>query len=161
LLMLAASYAFGWFALFADEYRQLGKHVAGGAGFVSNFVLWQEKGYFDNAAVTKPLLHLWSLGVEEQFYIIWPLLVWVLWRCRLNLLTITCSVAAVSFYLNVREVQTDPVAAFYSPQMRFWELMAGAALAYLNLRRRGTFEVEGDSHSAKLRNKGALELHSL
>src|SRR4029078_10282619 len=134
VLMLAASYAFGWFALYADEYRQLGKHVAGGAGFVSNFVLGSEKGYFDNAAETKPLLHLWSLGVEEQFYIIWPLLLWISWRCRLNLLTITCAVAAVSFYLNVREVHTDPAAAFYLPQMRFWELMAGAALAYLNLR---------------------------
>ena len=139
VLMLAASYAFGWFALFADEYRQLGKHIAAGAGFFSNFVLWQENGYFDNAAATKPLLHLWSLGIEEQFYIIWPLLLWISWRSRLNLLTVTCSVAAVSFYLNVWEVHANPLAAFYSPQTRFWELMAGAALAHLSLNKRHLF----------------------
>ncbi len=52
----------------------------GGAGFISNFMLWLETGYFDNAAETKPLLHLWSLGIEEQFYIIWPFLVWFVWK---------------------------------------------------------------------------------
>jgi hypothetical protein len=72
LLVLIASFSFGWFTLLADEYKQLGKHIAAGAGFVSNFVFWNESGYFDNTADTKPLLHLWSLGIEEQFYIVWP-----------------------------------------------------------------------------------------
>jgi peptidoglycan/LPS O-acetylase OafA/YrhL len=76
LLVLIASFAFGWFALLADEFKQLGKHIAAGAGFVSNLVLWSEAGYFDNSAETKPLLHLWSLGIEEQFYIIWPFVLW-------------------------------------------------------------------------------------
>ena len=71
LLVLVACFAFGWFALLADEFKQLGKHIAAGAAFFSNFVLWGEVGYFDNSADTKPLLHLWSLGIEEQFYIIW------------------------------------------------------------------------------------------
>ncbi|HIF50710.1 MAG TPA: acyltransferase, partial [Thiotrichaceae bacterium] len=66
LFVLLASYTFGWFVLLSDEYKQLGKHIAGGAGFVSNFILWSESGYFDNSAMTKPLLHLWSLGIEEQ-----------------------------------------------------------------------------------------------
>lgn len=82
LLVLISSFAFGWFVLLADEYKQLGKHIAGGAGFVSNYLFWNESGYFDNAAETKPLLHLWSLGIEEQFYIIWPLLLWLAWRTR-------------------------------------------------------------------------------
>jgi peptidoglycan/LPS O-acetylase OafA/YrhL len=69
LLVLIASEALGWFTLLADEYQQLGKHTAGGAGFVSNFVLWGESGYFDSTAESKPLLHLWSLGIEAQF---WP-----------------------------------------------------------------------------------------
>src|SRR6188768_2400494 len=58
LLLLIAVYAFGWFTLLADEYKQLGKHIAAGAGFVSNFVFWNEAGYFDNSAETKPLIHL-------------------------------------------------------------------------------------------------------
>lgn len=131
LLVLIVSFLFGWFVLMPNEYKQLGKHIAGGAGFVSNFVLWYESGYFDNAAETKPLLHLWSLGIEEQFYIIWPLLLWFAWKKRLNLLTIAIVVGAISFALNVYEVRNDVVAAFYSPQTRFWELMAGSILAYM------------------------------
>jgi peptidoglycan/LPS O-acetylase OafA/YrhL len=67
VLVLAACLALGWLVLLPDEYSQLGKHVAAGAAFVSNIVLWREAGYFDVAAALKPLLHLWSLGVEEQF----------------------------------------------------------------------------------------------
>jgi hypothetical protein len=52
LLVLIACFAFGWFALLADEYKQLGKHIAAGAGFISNFILWNEAGYFDNSAET-------------------------------------------------------------------------------------------------------------
>ena len=133
VLVLIASFAFGWFSLLADEYKQLGKHIAGGAGFVANFVLWGESGYFDNAAETKPLLHLWSLGIEEQFYFVWPLLLWLAWKKRFNLLTIALLVAAVSFGLNIATVRNDSVAAFYSPQTRFWELMVGSVLAYVML----------------------------
>jgi peptidoglycan/LPS O-acetylase OafA/YrhL len=136
LLILVASYAFGWIALFADEYRQLGLHIAGGAGFVANFVLWNESGYFDNSAAMKPLLHLWSLGIEEQFYIIWPLLLWFAWQRRLNLLTLTVGIAAISFWLDVRGVHRDAIATFYSPQTRFWELMIGSILAQVTLHER-------------------------
>ena len=135
ILVLSSCYAFGWFALFADEYMQLGKHIAAGAGFVSNFFFWQEAGYFDNAADTKPLLHLWSLGIEEQFYIVWPLVLWLGYRFRANLLAITVLVAITSFVLNIRgiNVKHDLVATFYSPQTRFWELLMGAILAYVTL----------------------------
>lgn len=135
LLVLIASFSLGWFALLADEYKQLGRHIAGGAGFISNFLFWNESGYFDNAAETKPLLHLWSLGIEEQFYIIWPLLLWAVWKLRSNLLIITIAVAAISFALNIAYVGSDVVAAFYSPQTRFWELMAGSVLAHAMLQK--------------------------
>ncbi len=139
LLVLVASYTFGWFALLADEYKQLGKHIAAGAGFVSNFVLWSEAGYFDSSAETKPLLHLWSLGIEEQFYIVWPLVLWLAWKRRFNLLTLTILVAVMAFYLNLKGVQKDLVATFYSPQTRFWELLSGSILAWFTLYKKDAF----------------------
>ena len=143
LVVLLTSLAFGWFALLAVEYKELGKHVAGGAGFISNFLFWNESGYFDNAASTKPLLHLWSLGIEEQFYIAWPLLLWVSWKVRFNMFWILLISAAISFALGIYEVRSDAVAAFYSPQTRFWELVAGAGLAYMTSHQKKiTFETQ-------------------
>jgi peptidoglycan/LPS O-acetylase OafA/YrhL len=140
LVVLIASFAFGWFVLLADEYKQLGKHIAGGAGFISNYLFWGESGYFDNAADTKPLLHLWSLGIEEQYYVIWPLLLWFVWKQKFNLLTITLLVALISFSLNVVQVNGGHlIEAFYSPQTRFWELLIGSVLAYMTLHHQNLF----------------------
>ncbi|NER61105.1 acyltransferase [Pseudomonas sp. MAFF212428] len=135
LLVLVACYGLGWLTLLDDELRQLGKHIAGGAGFVSNLVLWSEVGYFDNSVESKPLLHLWSLGVEEQFYIVWPVLLWMAWRFRFNVLALTLILAAVSFVLSVKGVKHDAIATFYSPHTRFWELLAGTLLAWFSLYR--------------------------
>ena len=129
---MIASLAFGLLALFLDEYKQLGKHTAAGAGFVANFVLWKEAGYFDVASELKPLLHLWSLGIEEQFYIIWPFLLWIAWRAKFNLLALSIIFTAISFAYNVYQIQIDWVADFYSPQTRFWELVCGGILARLS-----------------------------
>jgi len=129
LLVLIASIVIGGFTLLAGEFKQLSLHIAGGAGFISNFVYWKESGYFDNAADTKPLLHLWSLGIEEQFYIIWPILLWLAWKLRLNLFAIIIVLACISLALNIVTVADDGVAAFYSPQTRFWELLAGSVIA--------------------------------
>jgi peptidoglycan/LPS O-acetylase OafA/YrhL len=134
IVVLLPCLVFGWLLL-PTEFRQLGKHIAAGAGFVSNFAFWQEAGYFDTTAANKPLLHLWSLGIEEQFYIFWPLLLGLCWRRRLNFLSITILVALASFATNLYLTQVNPVAAFYSPLSRFWELMIGGLLAYLVLHR--------------------------
>ncbi|EIF6912722.1 acyltransferase, partial [Salmonella enterica] len=66
LLVMFSVFIFGWFTLFPDEFMQLGKQLAGSAGFVSNIVFYSETGYFNATSPTKPLLHLWSLGIEEQ-----------------------------------------------------------------------------------------------
>ena len=132
LVVMFACLAFGWVALFANEFKQLGTHIVGGLGFVSNFILWHESGYFDNAADTKPLLHLWSLSIEEQFYIIWPLIVWAIWQKRFKLLIIT-GIAGISFVFNVYTYRTNTIANFYCPLARFWELMVGSLLAYIGL----------------------------
>ena len=133
LVVLSACFVFGWFALLAEEFKLLGKHLAAGAGFVSNLVLWSESGYFDNAADTKPLLHLWSLGVEEQFYIIWPLLAWFAWKKKFNFLWVSFSILLISFVLNIVQIHSNATATFYSPQTRFWELLIGSSLAYVKL----------------------------
>jgi peptidoglycan/LPS O-acetylase OafA/YrhL len=101
LVVLISCYGFGWFALLADEYKQLGKHIAAGAGFGLNFILWSEGGYFDTPSETKPLLHLWSLGIEEQFYIVWPVLLWAAWKKKFNLFTISIVLFFISFGLNL------------------------------------------------------------
>ncbi len=124
---------FGWFALFPEEYKQLGRHVASGAGFIANFTLWRESGYFDSVADTKPLLHLWSLGIEEQFYIIWPLLLWMAWKKQLNVLKIIVILAAISFLINIFFINKHMEAIFYMPYSRFWELLCGSFLAWLSI----------------------------
>ena len=135
LIVLGASITAGWFELFPDEYKQLGKHVAGGAGFVSNFLSWGESGYFDSVPEAKPLLHLWSLGIEEQFYIFWPFFLALAWKSRGFTFAAIIFAAASSFACSVLLYRTDAVADFYSPQTRFWELAAGSILAYLALGR--------------------------
>jgi peptidoglycan/LPS O-acetylase OafA/YrhL len=133
--MLALVYAFGWFVLLATEYRQLGKHVGSGASFISNIILWQESGYFDTSSAVKPLTHLWSLGIEEQFYIVWPLLLWAIFKLRLHILTSTVVLAVVSFGFGLWSLNNDVVGAYYSPINRFWELLIGAILAAVMLKR--------------------------
>ncbi len=132
--VLLSCLVFGWFALLADEFKQLGKHMAAGAAFVSNFALWQESGYFNNAAETKPLLHLWSLAIEEQFYIFWPLAVWLTWKRKWLFLGVFISLMVASFVYNVLQVRPDPTATFFSPATRTWELLAGVLLAYMKVR---------------------------
>ena len=135
IVVLAACYGIGRLVLLPDEYSALGKHIAGGAGFASNLVLWGESGYFDTSAASKPLLHLWSLGIEEQFYIVWPfLLAWAVKR-RVGIIQLTATLLCCSFAYNVMVVSHDQVAGFYSPLTRFWELMMGSLLAGLALSR--------------------------
>ena len=123
----------GWFLLANNDYALLGKHIVSGASFLSNFVLASESGYFDSAAISKPLLHLWSLGVEEQFYILWPIVIGIFWKRRTNFVTIVLFIAVASFLFNVINVASDPTIVFYYPFSRFWELMIGGLLAYLTL----------------------------
>jgi peptidoglycan/LPS O-acetylase OafA/YrhL len=131
ILVLISCWLAGWFILFADEYLQLGKHMAAGASFASNLVLWGESSYFDNAAETKPLLHLWSLGVEEQYYLFWPLLILFAWKQFRNIPGFIFFLLIISFVWNVVNIRQDPISTFYSPLSRFWELLFGALLAYI------------------------------
>lgn len=135
LLVLTTCLIFGWFTLLANEYKQLGKHIASGAGFISNFILRNESGYFDNTADTKPLIHLWSLGIEEQFYLVWPLLLVFAYKRKINVLAVIVLVTLISFTLNLHEIKNNVSSTFYSPHTRFWELSSGALLAWSKLYR--------------------------
>ena len=128
-IVLAALLAGGWFLLYADDYARLGYHAAAGAAFVSNIAFWREASYFDVAAELKPLLHLWSLGVEEQFYLVWPVLLVMSSRWRRGPLIATLAIGAASFLISIWTVRIDRTPAFYAPWNRFWELLAGGALA--------------------------------
>jgi len=137
-VVLLACVVMGWVILTPGEYEQLGKHVVAGSAFISNIILWKEAGYFDNAADTKPLLHLWSLGIEEQFYIVWPLFLAFFWRYSRHLGWAFIGVLGISLSYSLMTVQHDVVADFYSPLTRFWELALGAGLAYLAARKPAT-----------------------
>lgn len=139
--------AFGWLALLADEYTLLGKHTLAGSVFISNLVFWSEASYFDAAAEAKPLLHLWSLGIEEQFYLAWPLMLLLLWRTRANPSLAITALAALSFALNIYQATDNPTADFYSPLTRLWELLAGAMLACVTDRWKPTLTL---SHAMSL-----------
>jgi len=133
VLVLLATLLFGWVVLLHGEFRQVGKHIAAGGGFVANLVFWSEAGYFDSSGTSKPLLHLWSLGVEEQFYLLWPLILWLAFSRRRNFLLIMAIIFCLSMTINVMTVESNPTAAFYSPLTRFWELMTGGIAAYMQL----------------------------
>ncbi|WP_116812083.1 acyltransferase family protein [Steroidobacter cummioxidans] len=131
ILVLVTILALGWVLLLPNEFKELGKHATAAAVFLANIALWRESGYFDTAAEFKPLLHLWSLGIEEQFYLLWPVLMVTLWKRRTALLTILAILVLTSFALSVQLAQAAPVANFYWPVSRFWELGAGCLLALL------------------------------
>jgi peptidoglycan/LPS O-acetylase OafA/YrhL len=128
IVVLVPCAVFGWVVLLPDELQQLLAHVATSAAFVQNFRLLAESGYFDSQSALKPLLHLWSLSIEEQFYLLCPLLLMAVRspRRRLGLVVVLW---LLSFGANVNRIATDPTGAYYLPHTRFWEILAGVALA--------------------------------
>jgi len=126
VVVLAATLALGFWLFLPQQLASLAKNTIASALFSANLMLLSETGYFDIDASLKPLLHLWSLGVEEQFYLVWPIALWLTpRRFRLALMVL---VMAGSFALNVALIGRYPDATFYLPFTRVWELMAGALL---------------------------------
>ena len=129
IVVLGASLMLGWLWMLPTAYAQLSSDVFAGAAFFANIALLLQSGYFDIQSAQKPLLHLWSLGIEEQFYLFWPLILMLAARLRLSLLATAAVIGLGSFVLNVVLIGANPVATFYLPFTRAWELLTGAALA--------------------------------
>jgi len=130
IVVLCAALALGWLWMLPAPYVALSRDVAASAAFSANIALMLQSGYFDIESAKKPLLHLWSLGIEEQFYLFWPLILMLAARLRWSLLAVAAAIGLASFVLNVALIGSDPVATFYLPFTRAWELLAGAVLAF-------------------------------
>src|SRR6266403_459804 len=129
IVVLCAALVLGSVWMLPAAYAQLGSDVFASAAFFANIALLLQSGYFDIESAKKPLLHLWSLGIEEQFYLFWPLMLMLVARLRLSTLAAVAALGVASFVLNVALIGSNPVATFYLPFTRAWELLAGAALA--------------------------------
>ncbi len=133
LVVLAATAVAASALLLPLDLMRLGRHLMSAAVFASNFTLWSESGYFDAEAFRKPLLHLWSLAIEEQFYIVWPAALWAVHRLRLGMARSIGVLLLLSLLYSLWLLKVDRTAAFYHPLSRFWELAAGAWLAAFTL----------------------------
>jgi peptidoglycan/LPS O-acetylase OafA/YrhL len=152
IVVLGATLVLGWLWLLPLAYAQLSADVFASAAFVSNIALWLQSGYFDIESGKKPLLHLWSLGIEEQFYLCWPLILMLAARLRLSILAVASVLGLASFALNVALIGSDPVATFYLPLTRAWELLAGGVLAC------GWSQLRHSSAASNLRATAGLAL---
>jgi peptidoglycan/LPS O-acetylase OafA/YrhL len=126
---------FGWFYLISYDYRQLGMHVASSLGFLSNIIYWIQAGYFDMASHEKWLLHTWSLSVEWQFYILYPILIIALHKfiAVKSMKTILVLLTIVSLIFSIIISSTDSSAAFYLLPTRAWEMLIGGLVFYIPL----------------------------
>lgn len=133
MLLIAVLLALGWFWLPTPDYQTLGSQSAYSLGFLSNIHYWRSAGYFDSAAHEKWLLHTWSLGIEMQFYLLYPVFALLVWKLKSGVKTFTWSLLVVfvlSLALSVMTSSWRPTAAFYLLPTRGWELAAGG-LVYL------------------------------
>lgn len=129
-LVMAVSIPFAWMWLLPREMNAFARSLGAVSLFVSNIQFWKESGYFDAAGEWKPMLHTWSLAVEEQFYVIFPVLMLALWRFAKNRVFAVLAVAAVgSLALAQWGALNRPGFAFFMLPTRAWELLVGALIA--------------------------------
>jgi peptidoglycan/LPS O-acetylase OafA/YrhL len=133
-LIIFISLPFSWLLLYPQQLKDFSQSIFAVSLFSSNFLFWLESGYFDTVSELKPLLHTWSLAVEEQYYILFPLFLILVWNIR-KLWIFTAIIALAIFSLIIAEYWSiyKPDAAFFLLPSRAWELMIGALVAFLLL----------------------------
>jgi peptidoglycan/LPS O-acetylase OafA/YrhL len=130
ILVLSAAWIYGWFNLFPSHFRELGRFQNISSFFYLNFMLVQDGDYFDIEAQLKPLLHLWSLSIEEQFYVFWPIFIFGLIKFTRRGFAILVCITTTSFLFCIYKTANSPTAAYYLPWTRAWELALGGLVAW-------------------------------
>lgn len=143
IITCALCFIYGWFVFLPDEFMHLAKHIGSSSVFLTNFTLYRESGYFDFSSEAKPLLHLWSLAVEEQFYLLWPFFLWIIHKIKpkknftisnhIIVFSLIFLITLFSFLMHLYLYQVRPKLAFYFTGARLWEMSIGSLGAYYAL----------------------------
>lgn len=132
--MCITIYILSWFFLYQKEFLMLSSHILASLNFFSNFTYWSESGYFDEASKAKILLHTWSLSLEWQFYLLYPILIFFLYKSNIHkkrLLIFSIILFILSLSLPFIVLKNYPIANFYLLPSRLWEFLAGAIIYLL------------------------------
>ncbi len=128
--VVASTLIAGWFLYLPSDYRLLGEQSAAQSIFASNILFKTQAGYFDTTNIIKPLLHTWSLAVEEQFYLFFPIAIFAVWKYRRDKMFKYFTIFSIlSFIAAAFIVRNSPSSAFYLLPFRAWELLIGSLLA--------------------------------
>jgi len=132
ILVLVSTIVFGYIALLPDELVSLAWNSFAGSLFFSNIYQWQESlGYFEKASELNPLMHLWSLSVEEQYYLFFPFFISLLFLKKIRIEFAVLLVLTFSLFFNIYTYEKNTVLNFFSPLARFWEMAIGGILSFL------------------------------
>jgi peptidoglycan/LPS O-acetylase OafA/YrhL len=133
ILVLTFAYLFGLSCLTPSQFYAICQQIIAGALFVSNIYFMGDSNYFAASSESKPLLHLWSLAIEEQFYLIWPLLLFLTIKSRKCTLFLLGILVIISYIFNIKYLHDNNLAKdFYSIESRFWELGLGSLMAFFS-----------------------------
>ena len=130
--VMLACIPFGWAWMLPDQFKDFGQSIIAVVFFASNILFWHESGYFEASAEEKPLLHTWSLAVEEQYYLLFPLFLFFAFRYgKQRMFWAICVVGFISFCFSEWAARNWPVANFYLLPSRIWELLTGSLVAFI------------------------------
>ena len=148
----------GWKLLDPEDFKYFSKSLVAVPTFSSNLLFWLESGYFDPSAELKPLLHTWTLAVEEQYYLFFPLFLMLAWGLGFKgIVAILVVVALLSLAVSELGVRNDSASTFYMLHARAWELLVGSFIAFYLLRRpRSTVAHHGLNQAASLLGIGLI-----
>ncbi len=147
ITVLLTSLVVGWLVLFPDEYRKLGSHALSTVTFVQNFALINEIGYFDVSNYYKPLLHFWTLSIEEQYYLFWPVFILLIHKTKINALSFCAALVFLSFCTNLILVSEHKDIVYFHSLTRFWEIGVGSLLSIYSSHNKNKSAIENSLSS--------------